>query len=145
MINFPVIANEIYEISFEYFEQATTSNNGHYFIEVGDSDGDEASLWWDQYPAGSRVETRSYYTSTLRDGTGAEIDTCWYDKVLPQTAPASGVWNTGRVILKPRTSLGYFKWDFYAPGAPGATRANGLQWRNVYVTRMPAGYCGGGE
>ncbi|KAG7004913.1 hypothetical protein G7Y79_00022g051340 [Physcia stellaris] len=141
-IYFPVIANEIYEISFEYFEQATASNNGHYFIEVGDTDGDEASLWWDQYPAGSRVEMQSYYTSTLHDGTGAAIETCWYDKVLPQTAPASGVWNSGRVVLKPRTNMGYFKWDFYAPGAPGTTRANGLQWRNVYVTRVPAAYCG---
>ncbi|KAL8675795.1 MAG: hypothetical protein Q9186_007601, partial [Xanthomendoza sp. 1 TL-2023] len=122
-IYFPVIANEIYEISWDYFQQVSSTNNGQYFIEVGDH-GYEAVTYWTQN-AGSPIQPTSHYSSALSDGTGAEMDACWNRNIVPQAAPASGVWNTGKVILKPRSTSGYFRWDFYA-----ASGGNSLQWKN---------------
>ncbi|KAL8788747.1 MAG: hypothetical protein Q9195_007154 [Heterodermia aff. obscurata] len=137
-IDFPVIANEIYEISFDYLQPASSVNGDHYFIEVGD-DGYEASLYWEQsQPAGTPTIGTSYYSQALSDDTGAKMDACWKTKLLPQTAPAPGVWNSGKVILKPRIDSGYFRWDYsYSGPSSGHT----LQWKNVYVTKMPANYC----
>ncbi|KAL8699739.1 MAG: hypothetical protein Q9224_001286 [Gallowayella concinna] len=137
-IYFPVIANEIYEISWDYFQQVSSTNNGQYFIEVGDH-GYEAVTYWTQN-AGSPIQPTSHYSSALSDGTGAEMDACWNRNIVPQAAPASGVWNTGKVILKPRSTSGYFRWDFYA-----ASGGNSLQWKNTYVTKMPSDYCKAGQ
>lgn len=106
-IYLPIVANELYEVSFDYFQQVTSTNNGQYFIEVGDN-GYEAVNYWTQN-AGSPAQPYTSYSQALSDGTGAEMDACWNGKVVPQAAPASGVWDTGKVILKPRPAFGYFR------------------------------------
>ncbi|KAL8948290.1 MAG: hypothetical protein Q9222_005511 [Ikaeria aurantiellina] len=133
-IYFPVTAGELYEITWDFYQSPSSANDGHYFTEVGD-DGYEAVTYWTQN-AGTPIQPHSYYSQALSDGTGAEMDACWYSKVSPTTAPESGVWGTAKVVLKPRTSEGYFRWDFSA-----SSGGNSLQWKNVYVTKMPADYC----
>ncbi|KAL9593716.1 MAG: hypothetical protein Q9219_007419 [cf. Caloplaca sp. 3 TL-2023] len=134
-IYFPVVANELYEISWDFYQEPSAGNDGHYFTEVGD-DGYEAVVYWTQNNPGAPVQFYPSYSAALSDGTGAEMDACWRNKVVPQTTPASGVWNTAKVVLKPRVNMGYFRWDFSAQSG-----GNALQWKNVYVTKLPSDYC----
>ena len=143
-IFFPAIANEIYEISFDYLQQVQDANKGRYFIEVGDGVPDdwhyEATLFWTQV-AGAKLTPVSYYPQAIGGPAGYEMNACWNSNVVPQTAPVSGVWNSGKVILKPRTNSGYFRWDY----SEELSLPNSLQWKNVYVTKMAADYCKAGS
>ena len=72
------------------------------------------------------------------------MDACREAKAVPQTVQAFGVWNTGKVILKPRIDSGFFqcRYFFFGNKVPGGFSSKfTLQWRNFYVTKMPADYC----
>ena len=91
-IFFPVIANEIYELSFDYFQLVSPTNDGHYFVEVGDSTY-HTVLHWTQYSDNTAFHEQVAFQP---GGRGAEMNTCsWMGKVQPQISPASEVWNTG--------------------------------------------------
>ena len=123
-LTFPVIANQIYEISFQYFQERNANVGAHYYVGVGDDENDSSDqrLEWDQESVGSPPQ---------RSG----IDACWKDKVMPQTVLDSGSWNPGKLYFKPTTNLGYLRWDLLD------YETSGLQWRNVYLTKLPADFC----
>lgn len=130
---FPTIPNTIYEISFEYFQEDTQGQS--YFLEVGDSRGYLATLWWRQTPAGGNVSKGpSYYQALGGSSVGLQLNTCWTNKAQPQQAPASGSWQSGKVVLYSRTTMGYFRRDNYGLGT--------TQWRNVYARAQKNDYCG---
>ena len=132
-IQFPVIANQIYEITFDFFQEGSLIGEDQ--IEIGDDNGSEAYVYWRRDAAGSPT-TRHINKSFLNDETAV----CFKEKAVPQTTPVLGIWNTGKVILTPRTSLGYFRW--YLANELGE---NGLQLKNLYVTKLPADYCSSGK
>ncbi|KAL8964199.1 MAG: hypothetical protein Q9183_004623 [Haloplaca sp. 2 TL-2023] len=133
-IYFPVIPNELYEISFEYFQEESENNDGKYYMEIGDH-GYEAVNYWSQVP-GTSVRQVPHYSAALSDGTGAEMDACFTATAVPKSAlPPNGVWNTGRVILKPRSAAGFFRWDVET------ANFKTLAWRNMYVTKLPSDFC----
>ena len=119
-IYFPVVANEIYELSFDYFQSVSPTNDGHYFVEVGDSTY-HTVLHWVQYPGNAAVHEQVDFQP---GGRGAEMDACsWTENVQPQISPASGVWNTGKFILRPRIDSAYLRLDYYVGLPPGATNS----------------------
>ena len=135
VIKFPVVANQIYEVSFDYFQEVTADSDGSYYVEVGDDDysGFRAYISWVQeIPGGGTYQGQS-------DPTKGAMDACWKDKVMPQTAPKSGVWNTGKLYMRPRTNSAHLRWDF------SDVETTGLRWKNVYVTQLPADYCSSGK
>lgn len=133
VVRFPTIPYTVYEISFEYYQEATQGQS--YFLEVGDSWGYLATLGWSQNSVGSPVQISPSYGNALGWTAAAQkVITCWNTKALPQTAPASGSWQTGKVILYPRSTEGYFRRDNYGLGT--------TQWRNVYVRQKTNDYCG---
>lgn len=130
---FPVVPYTVYEISFEYYQQATQGQS--YFLEVGDSNGYLATLGWNQNNVGSQVNVSPSYNNALGwTQTAQQVSTCWTTKAQPQQAPPSGSWQTGTVILYPRTTRGYFRRDNYGLGT--------TQWRNVYVRQKTNDFCG---
>lgn len=133
VLRFPTVPYTVYEITFEYFQQATQGQS--YFLEVGDSAGYLATLGWNQNNVGAAVQISPSYGNALGwTQTASQVITCWNTKALPQTAPASGSWQTGRVVLYPRTTQGYFRRDNYGIGT--------TEWRNVYVRQKTNDYCG---
>ena len=113
----------------------TSKANSRNTVIVRDDDGDgfQGFISWRQY---DRPSTEPGVSLSFDGG----VDPCWKDKVMPQTTPASGVWNTGKLILKPMTNSAVFRWDF---GDIGET--HGVQWKNLYVTKLPADYCSSGQ
>lgn len=133
VLRFPTVPYTVYEISFEYYQQATQGQS--YFLEVGDSAGYLATLGWSQNPVGSAVGISPSYGNALGwSAVSSQVINCWNTKAEPKTAPASGSWQTGKVVLYPRTTQGYFRRDNYGLGT--------TQWRNVYVRQKTNDYCG---
>lgn len=133
MLWFPTIPNTIYEISFEYYQEATQGQS--YFLEVGDSRGYLATLGWKQNPVGGNVsKSPSYFQALGGSKVGLQLNTCWINKAQPQQAPAGGSWQSGTVVLYSRASMGYFRRDNYGLGT--------TQWRNVYARAQKSDYCG---
>lgn len=136
-IQYPVIANQIYEVTFDYYQEVTTGHDASYFVEVGDNDynGFEAYIRWYQEQVGTPTERSQYDRYASMSGDNSEMEPCWKDKVMPQTFPRSGVWNTAKLYMKPETDSAHLRWDF------SNVDTSGLQWKNVYVTQLPADYC----
>jgi hypothetical protein len=133
VLRFPTVPYTVYEISFEYYQEATQGQS--YFLEVGDSSGYLATLGWNQNSVGSAVQIHPSYGNALGwTPTAYQVISCWNTKAEPKTAPASGGWQTGKVVLYPRTNQGYFRRDNYGIGT--------TQWRNVYVRQKTNDYCG---
>jgi hypothetical protein len=132
-LNFPTIPNNIYEITFDFYQDPSSANDAHHFIEIGDGWGYLATLYWTQ-AAGQNILSTPYYSQALSDGTGSKIDACENSRFQPKKSPVAGTWNTGTMILKSRASSGYFRRDF--------SGSNSVQWKNVYVRQMPSNYCG---
>ncbi|KAL8998610.1 MAG: hypothetical protein Q9169_002361 [Polycauliona sp. 2 TL-2023] len=134
-IYFPVIPYELYEISFDYYTEVQNPYDVNYYMEIGDVYGYEAVFFWDQ-DIGKPTYQLPYYSQALYDGTGPELDACFRRTAEPKTTLPHVSWHTGKVILKPRTTSGYFRWDF-------RTQSGGkkLSWKNVNVTKLPSNYC----
>ncbi|KAF3044328.1 hypothetical protein E8E12_008185 [Didymella heteroderae] len=133
VLRFPTIPYTVYEISFEYYQEVTQGQS--YFLEVGDSNGYLATLGWSQNSVGSAVQISPSYGNALGwTPASYQVINCWNTKAEPKTAPASGSWQTGKVVLYPRTTQGYFRRDNYGIGT--------TQWRNVYVRQKTSDYCG---
>lgn len=133
VLRFPTVPYTVYEISFEYYQEATHGQS--YFLEVGDSWGYLATLGWNQDSVGSAVQINPSYGNALGwTPASYQVINCWNTKAEPKTAPASGSWQTGKVILYTRTNQGYFRRDHSGLGT--------TQWRNVYVRQKTNDYCG---
>jgi hypothetical protein len=128
---FLTIPNTVYEISFEYYQEAGRDQVS--FIEVGDTQGYLATLAWYQSAQGTKVLGGPSYGNAIPSPAGRQLNTCWNNKIEPSIAPTSGTWQTGTVILYSRTTQGYFRRDQGGLGTQS--------WRNVYVRQKTNDFC----
>jgi hypothetical protein len=128
---FPTIPYTVYEISFEYYQEAGRDQVS--FIEVGDTQGYLATLAWYQSAQGTKALGGPSYGNAIRSPAGGQLNTCWNNKIEPSIAPTSGTWQTGTVILYSRTTQGYFRRDQGGLGTQS--------WRNVYVRQKTNDFC----
>lgn len=122
MISFPVIAEQSYDITFEYYIP-TNNPTHHIYLETGDFSSFPFSALNGGYWTGQQG-----FPNGGNNGWSEPEYTCAKTRAEPQYAPAAGSWQQARIVLKSRQTQGYFRFD------TSATGVTFVKWRNVYVT-----------
>ncbi|KAL1649877.1 hypothetical protein SLS61_006255 [Didymella pomorum] len=127
---FPTVPGTLYEITFDYFiSQPQTKTS--YRIGVGNSDG-TLDVHWDS--GATQLQADESYTAfpsaSAKDIAAAS---CIKPKFQPQSPPAYGQWNTGKVALRAHSTQAAFLMNSEGVG--------GMQWKNFYIRAKDASWC----
>jgi hypothetical protein len=127
---FPTVPGTLYEITFDYFiSQPQTKTS--YRIGVGNSDG-TLDVHWDS--GATQLQADESYTAfpsaSAKDIAAAS---CIKPKFQPQSPPAYGQWNTGKVALRAHSTQAAFLMTSEGVG--------GMQWKNFYIRAKDASWC----